>query len=67
MIFNQLFNFKNKYNEVFKDLAEVVNAEINVEVNKNQLNLKLNKDDLALLMESITNSSLALTMVMKNW
>ena len=30
---------QKQYNEVFKDLAEVVNAEINVEVNKNQLNL----------------------------
>ena len=38
-MFNQLFNFKKQYNEVFKDLAEVVNAEINVEVNKIQLNL----------------------------
>lgn len=30
---------QKQYNEVFKDLAEVVNAEINVEVNRNQLNL----------------------------
>lgn len=30
---------QKQYNEVFKDLAEVVNAEVNVEVNKNQLNL----------------------------
>ena len=30
---------QKQYNEVFKDLAEVVNAEINAEVNKNQLNL----------------------------
>ncbi|WP_289481217.1 hypothetical protein, partial [Klebsiella pneumoniae] len=30
---------QKQYNEVFKDLAEVVNADINVEVNKNQLNL----------------------------
>lgn len=30
---------QKQYNEVFKDLAEVVNAEINTEINKNQLNL----------------------------
>ncbi len=30
---------QKQYNEVFKDLTEVVNAEVNVEVNKNQLNL----------------------------
>ncbi|WP_419056091.1 hypothetical protein, partial [Gemmiger sp.] len=30
---------QKQYNEVFKDLAEVVNTEINTEINKNQLNL----------------------------
>lgn len=30
---------QKQYNEVFKDLAEVVNAEINTEINKNQLDL----------------------------
>lgn len=30
---------QKQYNEVFKDLAEVVNAEINTKINKNQLNL----------------------------